>query len=83
MKSEILLSTLFSNWGRRYNVLEKARFLQNRRKIVWNLDEISKSNQVRLCSYYSIRVPSKFHRKTTDRMAAQSLSRVIDRVRDT
>ena len=29
MQSEIVLSTLFSNWPRRLNRFEKARFLEN------------------------------------------------------
>ena len=32
MKSETLLSTLFANWARCFNVFEKARFIENLRK---------------------------------------------------
>ena len=32
MQFEFLLSTLFSNWPRRLNLFERARFLENLRK---------------------------------------------------
>ena len=80
MKSEILLSTLFSNWARHINVFEKGRFLENLHKKIWDLDNISRSNQARSCSNYSFRVLQIFHSKTTDRVAAQSLSSDINRV---
>ena len=54
------------------------------RKPPWktlNLDNTSRSNQVNSYSYYSFRIPRKFHRKTSDRVAAtQSLSSVANRV---
>ena len=80
MQAECLLSTVFSNWPKRLNLFEKARFLENLRKKLWNLDNTSRSNQVNSCSYYSFRVPRKFHRKTSDRVATQSLSSVVNRV---
>ena len=64
----------------RFNVFEKARFLENLPKKIWNLDKISRSHQVRLCSYYSFRLPQKFHGKTTDHVAAYSLSSVVNHV---
>ena len=78
MQSEFLLSTLFLNWPRRFNLVEKARFLENLRKQLWNLDNTSRSNQVNSCSYSSFRVLRKLHRKTSDHVATQSLSRAVN-----
>ena len=59
MHSEFLLSTLFLNWPRRLNLFLKARFLENLRKKLWNLDNTSRSNPVNSCSYYG-QLPQNF-----------------------
>ena len=80
MHPEFLLSTLFSNWRRRLNLFKKARFLENRRKKLWNLVNTSRWNQVNSCSYYSFGVPRKLYRITSDCVATQSLSSVVNRI---
>ena len=84
MHSEFLLSTLlfinFLNWPRRLNLFLKARFLETSVKKLWNLDNTSRSNPVNSCSYYSFRVPRKLYRKTSGRVATQSLSSVVNRI---
>ena len=51
---EFLLSTLSSSWHWRLNPFEKARFLEILRKILWNLDNTSISNELtRACTTVS------------------------------
>ena len=69
-----------THWARRLNLFEKTRFLENFCTKLWNLDNTSRSNQVNSCLYKSFRVPRKFHRETSDRVATQSLSRVVNQV---
>ena len=80
MRSEFLLSTLFLNWPRRLNLFKKARFLENLCKKLWNLDNTSRSNLVKSCSYYSFCVPRKLYRKTSGSVATQLLSSVVNRI---
>ena len=58
----------------------KGQILENLRKKLWNLDNTSRSNPVNSCSYYSFRVPRKLYRKTSGRVATQSLSSVVNRI---
>ena len=60
MKSETLSSTLFANWARRLNVLEKARFIEKRcKKIgIWT----AQADQTRLSAAHARTAVSAYRR---------------------
>ena len=80
MHPEFLLSTLFSNWPRRLNLLKRPDFSKTAVKKLWNLDNTGRSSQINSFSSYSFHVPRKLYRITSARAATQSLSSVVNRI---